>query len=154
MAQVFTIGQVARATGMAAKTIRYYEQIGVLPPPGRTASGYRQYDQLGVQCLRFIRRARALGLPLQDLKALTVGLNGGARAALRPRLLALVREQLSAVEHQITELKLLQEQLKEVSDRLLQAPRGRHTGPCRCLDIENAAQSPSAAANPTHMKRV
>ena len=53
MAQALTIGQVAKSTGVAAKTIRYYEQIGVLPTPSRTASGYRQYGQPGVQRLRF-----------------------------------------------------------------------------------------------------
>lgn len=44
MAQTFTIGQVAKTTGVAAKTIRYYEEIGVVPTPSRTVSGYRQYD--------------------------------------------------------------------------------------------------------------
>ncbi|PYN94557.1 MAG: transcriptional regulator [Candidatus Rokuibacteriota bacterium] len=142
MAQALTIGQVAKSTGVAAKTIRYYEQIGVLPTPSRTASGYRQYGQPGVQRLRFIRRARALGLPLQDLKALTITLDGGPCPALRPRLLALVREQLSAVQHQIAALKLLQQQLEQVSRRLLTSPRGRQTGACRCLEVENAAIRP------------
>ena len=62
MAQALTISQLAKATGVPAKTIRYYEQIGVLPIPNRTAAGYRQYDQSGVHRLRFIRRARSLGV--------------------------------------------------------------------------------------------
>ena len=70
MAPSLTIGQVAKTSGVAAKTIRYYEQIGVLPAPSRGASGYRLYDQTGVERLRFIRRARSLGLPLQQLKTL------------------------------------------------------------------------------------
>ena len=65
MAHGLTIGQVAKTSGVAAKTIRYYEQIGVLPTPSRAASGYRLYDQPGVERLRFIRRARSLGLLLQ-----------------------------------------------------------------------------------------
>ena len=77
MAHALTIGQLAKATGVAAKTIRFYEQIGVLPTPNRTAAGYRQYDQSGVQRLRFIRRARSLGLPLRDVKTVIVGLDGG-----------------------------------------------------------------------------
>jgi len=60
MARSLTIGQVAKTSGVAAKTIRYYEQIGVLPSPSRAASGYRFYDQPGVERLRFIRRARFL----------------------------------------------------------------------------------------------
>jgi MerR family copper efflux transcriptional regulator len=136
VAHVFTIGQVAKATGVAAKTIRYYEQIGVLPIPSRTAAGYRQYDQSGVQRLRFVRRARSLGLPLRDVKTVIVGLDGRPRLALRPRLLALVRRQLSAVQDQSAELGLLQLQLEQVVHRLLTSPRERHREGCRCLEIE------------------
>lgn len=138
MARALTIGQVAKATGVAAKTIRYYEQIGVLPSPSRTAAGYRQYDSPGVQRLRFIRRARSLGLPLHDLRALTITVDGRPRPALRPRLLALVREQLSAVQHQIVELQRLQRQLEPVLHRLLTSPPQRETEGCRCLEIESA----------------
>jgi MerR family copper efflux transcriptional regulator len=137
MAQALTIGQVAQATGVLAKTIRYYEEVGVLPPPSRTAAGYRQYTERGVQRLTFIRRARALGLSLQHLKLLTAALDGGPRAAMRPRLLAVVRAQLSAVRQQIAELKLLQRQLEEALHRLLRRPRANYSGGCRCLEIED-----------------
>ena len=140
MAHALSIGQLAKAAGVAAKTIRYYEEIGVLPSPSRTAAGYRQYDQPGVQRLRFIRRARSLGLPLQDLKALTITLDGGPRPALRPRLLALVREQLSAVQHQIAELEMLKQQLEQVSHRLRTPPRERQADGCRCLEIESGGE--------------
>jgi DNA-binding transcriptional MerR regulator len=138
MAQTFTIGQVAKATGVAAKTVRYYEEIGVLPAPSRTVSGYRQYDEPGLQRVRFIRRARSLGLPLRHLKTLMATLNGGPRPAVRPRLLALVRDQLSAVKHQIAELELLQRELEQVLQRPLVSARERRAKECRCLDIETA----------------
>jgi DNA-binding transcriptional MerR regulator len=137
MAQALTIGQLAKATGVAAKTIRYYEQIGVLPTPRRTPAGYRQYDQSGMQRLRFIRRARSLGLPLRDVKTVIVGLDGKPRPALRPRLLEMVRRQLSAVQHQSAELGLLQQQLEQVLHRMLTSPRERHRQGCRCLEIES-----------------
>lgn len=60
MTHALTIGQLAKATGVASKTIRYYEQIGVLPTPTRSPARYRQYDESGVERLRFIRRARSL----------------------------------------------------------------------------------------------
>ena len=85
MARTQTIGQVATVTGVSAKTIRYYEQIGVLPTPSRTASGYRQYDEPAAERVRFIGRARTLGLGVEDLKRLTVALNRPPGAALRPR---------------------------------------------------------------------
>jgi len=135
--RVVTIGRVARATGVAAKTIRYYEQIGVLPPPGRTAAGYRQYDSRAVERLRFIRRARSLGLPLRDLKTLIVTLDGAERPTLRPRLLALVREQLAIVRQQSAELRLLQQHLQQALDRLLHPPRASHQDGCRCLEIDS-----------------
>lgn len=138
MAHTLTIGQVARTSGVAAKTIRYYEQIGVLPPPGRTASGYRLYDQPGVERVRFIGRARSLGLPLRELKTLTNTLNGGPRATLRPRLLALVREHIAAIKNQIVGLELLREQLEQVLQRIQTSPPRCHGGPCQCLETKHA----------------
>ena len=135
MAQTFTIGQIAKAAGVAAKTIRYYEGVGVLPAPGRTVSGYRQYDESSVQRVRFIRRARALGLSLRDLKTLMATLNGGSRPALRPRLLALVRNQLSAVKHQIGELQVLERELEQVLERPLASAQERRLQGCRCLEV-------------------
>jgi DNA-binding transcriptional MerR regulator len=137
MAPSLTIGQVAKASGVAAKTIRYYEQIGVLPAPSRAASGYRLYDQPGVERLRFIRRARSLGLPLQELKALIGTLNGKAQPALRARLRALVRAQLGVVTNQITELERLRLQLGRILQQMRGAVRRPHGRTCQCLETTN-----------------
>ena len=64
MERPLTVGQLAHTTGVPAKTIRYYEQVGVLPVPRRNPAGYRQYSRHDVHRLLFIRRARALGLSL------------------------------------------------------------------------------------------
>ncbi len=119
MPPVLKIGQLAQATDVSAKTIRYYEQVGVPPPANRTAAGYRLYAEQGLHRLLFVRRARTLGLSLQGLKSLTAALDDGPRATVRPRLLGLVREQLSAVRQQISDLHLFQQQLEEVVQRLL-----------------------------------
>ena len=142
MAQTVTIGHVAKVTGVAAKTIRYYEEIGVLPTPTRAASGYRQYDEPGVQQVRFIRRARTLGLPLRQLKMLTAMLNGGPRPALRLRLLAQVREQLSTVRDQIAGLQLLEGELEQVLRRPLTPAHERRAKGCRCLEVERPRRGP------------
>jgi DNA-binding transcriptional MerR regulator len=128
-----TIGAVAKATGVAAKTIRYYEQVGVLPSPSRTTSGYRQYGEHTIQQLLFLRRARALGLPLDRLKPLIAVLNGGSPGALRPHLLDLVRGHLATVRQQLGELQLLERQLEQVLRRRVDPPRARAEA-CRCLD--------------------
>ena len=135
MTRALTIGQLAKATGVASKTIRYYEEIGVLPSPSRSPARYRQYDESGVERLRFIRRARSLRVPLREIRALVAALEEG-RPGLRPRLLVLVRQQLSAVQRQSAELQLLQQHLERILRRLLTSPRRRQKDGCRCLEVE------------------
>ena len=149
MAPALSIGQLAHATGVSAKTIRYYEQVGVLPSPGRTAAGYRQYPQDGVHRLRFVRRARTLGLSLQDLKALTTALDDGPRRTLRRQLLVLVREHLSAVKQRSVEVRLLQRELERVLHRLLTRPAADGGEGCRCLEIDGLP----ARRAPSHRRR-
>src|SRR5918996_1787499 len=140
MGQALTIGNVARVTGVTAKTIRYYEAIGVVPVPGRTSAGYRRYQQPDIERLRFVSRARSLGLPLDRLRMLASALDGDSPAPLPPRLLRLVREQLAAVRRQMGELERLRQQLERVSHRMRRRNQRRRVGPCRCLDTDD--QSP------------
>ena len=67
------IGQAAAASGVSAKMLRHYEGIGLIPKAGRTEAGYRTYGEAEVHTLRFIRRARDLGLPIERIRLL-VGL--------------------------------------------------------------------------------
>ena len=139
MAHALTIGQLAHGTGVPAKTIRYYEQVGVLPAPRRSATGYRQYTQRDVHRLLFIRRARVLGLSLSSIKAFSAELDGGQCLAMRPRLKHLVTEQLRMVRAQIAECQLLEQQLAQVLQRLLTIPPSDHADGCRCLEIDASA---------------
>ena len=137
MERPLTVGQLARATGVPAKTIRYYEQVGVLPVPRRSGSGYRHYSRHDVHRLLFIRRARALGLSLATLKMLTAELDSGECLTMRPHLQALVTEQLRTVREQIAEFQLLERQLAQVLQRLQTAAPVHHADVCRCLDSDN-----------------
>ncbi len=139
---VLTIGQVAKSTGIGAKTIRFYETAGVLPAPTRTASGYRQYTAEGVQQLLFVRRARALGLSLHHLKTLLAVLDGGVRGPVRPRVREVVRAHLSAVQGQIQDLRALERQLEQVLRRMQGPSRTRTAGRCRCLELDDALARP------------
>ena len=78
-----TIGEAATVSGMAADNIRYYEKIGLLAKPARTATGnYRTYGGDDVRRLSFIRRARELGFPVEG--AGNAGADGPSRSRLRP----------------------------------------------------------------------
>jgi MerR family copper efflux transcriptional regulator len=70
MSQRFTIGQLARRAGVGVETVRFYERQGLLAPPPRGTSGYRQYPQDAVARLHFIRRAKALGFSLREIREL------------------------------------------------------------------------------------
>ena len=67
---MLSIGQLSRRTGVKVPTIRYYEQVGLMPSAGRTEGNQRRYDQDGLERLGFIRHARDLGFSLEDIKSL------------------------------------------------------------------------------------
>jgi len=143
MERPLTVGQLARATGVPAKTIRYYEHVGVLPVPRRSDAGYRHYSRHDVHRLLFIRRARALGLSLANLKALTAELDSGACLTMRPRLHELVTEQLRTVQRQIAEFHVLERQLAQVLQRLQTPAPALHADGCQCLGNDTPeAQEP------------
>ena len=129
-----SVGQLAKATSVPAKTIRYYEQVGVLPTALRSATGYRQYCRRDVHRLLFVRRARSLGLGLAQLRDLTAGFEGEGCSTMQPRLARLMTEQLHAVRQQIAELHLLERQLADVLKRLQTAVISPDAKRCHCLD--------------------
>ena len=85
---MITISQAAEASGVSAKMIRHYEDIGLVPRPGRTASGYRFYREADVHGLRFIRRARDLGFPVKEIRTLLGLWNNRRRASADVKRLA------------------------------------------------------------------
>ncbi len=96
------IGEAAKATGVSAKMIRHYEQVGLLPPAARTEAGYRQYGDSDVHTLRFIRRARDLGFSIAQIGEL-VGLWQDRHRPSR-QVKALAEGHMRALEQKANEL--------------------------------------------------
>ncbi|MEX1081695.1 MAG: MerR family DNA-binding protein [Halofilum sp. (in: g-proteobacteria)] len=103
-----TIGRLAKATEVGVETIRYYEREGLLEPPDRTASGYRLYPPKAVERLGFIRRAKALGFSLAEIREL-LGLADprGDRAKVK----ALTEHKLAEIDQRIEELRRMRQAL-------------------------------------------
>src|SRR5690606_37677014 len=103
------IGQLASQAGVAIDTVRYYERQGLLPPPERRASGYRQYGQQDITRLRFIRRAKDLGFSLQEIQDLLriSATPDASRADVR----ALAQHRLADIERRMRELDAMRSTL-------------------------------------------
>ena len=121
------IGEAARESGVSAKMIRYYEETGLVPPAGRTGSGYRTYGPREVQVLRFVRRARDLGFPMNKVADLLALWRDRDRASSDVKQLA--REQVLALEARI----LAMEEMKATLEHLVHACAGDNRPDCPIL---------------------
>jgi len=104
------IGQLAQRADVPIDTVRYYERHGILPAPARQASGYRLYGDDDVARLRFVRRAKALGFTLAEIRELLA--LSGRRADDMAGLKAAATEKLGDVEHKLEELTRIRDGLQ------------------------------------------
>jgi MerR family copper efflux transcriptional regulator len=110
---VVRIGELADRSGVAVKTIRYYEDIGVLDPPERTPSGYRDYDDPAIDRLAFIRAGQAVGLTLGEIRQV-VGLRERGQAPCT-HVVALLERRADEIGQRIDELQHLQGDLRRLA---------------------------------------
>jgi Cu(I)-responsive transcriptional regulator len=104
------IGDASRATGVSAKMIRYYEQIGLIEPAHRTDSQYRVYTDSDIHTLRFIRRARDLGFNVEQMKTLLALWRDRSRASADVKAIAL--EQIAELERKAAAIAAMTRTLK------------------------------------------
>ncbi len=109
------IGELARGSGLAPSAIRYYEQLGLLPEPARTASGYRSYSSDAVYRLTFIRSAQAVGLTLAEVGQV-LGIRDAGEAPCRV-VTELIDRRYAEVRARITELQALEQDLLRLRER-------------------------------------
>ena len=107
------IGEAAKASGISAKMVRHYEEIGLLSKARRTESGYRTYADNDVHVLRFIRRARDLGFSLPEIKTL-LGLWGNRRRASAD-VKRLAMAHVSDLDRKIAELQAMRATLAHLA---------------------------------------
>ncbi len=108
-----TVGGIAREAGVGIDTVRYYERIGLMPPPSRSPSGYRQYRRADVERLKFIRQAKRLGFSLEEVARLIRLLDtDGDRAEVR----ALAEGRLAEIERELAEARRLRDTLATLVD--------------------------------------
>ncbi|SMQ60661.1 transcriptional regulator, MerR family [Devosia lucknowensis] len=106
------IGEASRSSGVSAKMIRYYEQIGLITPPLRTDSNYRVYGPDEVHVLRFIRRARTLGFSVEETSTLLGLWQDRSRASAEVRTIA--SGHIEALETKIADLQGMVRTLKHL----------------------------------------
>jgi DNA-binding transcriptional MerR regulator len=123
-----TIGRVAEATGCKVQTIRYYEQIGLLPAPGRSRGNQRLYDDRAVERLAFIRHARGLGFPLDAIRDLLDLADRPDRPCDEAD--AIARAQLDLVERRLSRLTALKAEL----ERMIAQCHGGRSADCRVIE--------------------
>ena len=108
------IGEAARASGVSAKMVRYYESIGLVPTAVRTGGGYRTYGTREVETLRFIRRARDLGLSMDRIKLLVGLWHDRERPSREVKRIA--QAHLSELRTKIADLSAMCATLEELAD--------------------------------------
>jgi MerR family copper efflux transcriptional regulator len=109
------IGELADRAGVPVKTIRYYEDIGVLAPPARSSSGYRDFDDDVLDRLAFIRSAQAVGLSLGEIRGIVALRDDGETPCAH--VLELLRARSTEIDRRISELRALQRELKRLVAR-------------------------------------
>lgn len=109
---MLTIGKVARAAGLRASAIRFYESHGILPKPVRLPNGYRTYGQETVALLGFVRRAEELGITLRDIGRLLALAGQGRRPCCEVKELA--RRYIREIDLKLNELTRLRSQLQSL----------------------------------------
>ncbi len=109
------IGNAARLSGLPAKTIRYYESIGLIGAPQRSDSGYRDFDESDLHRLRFIARSRALGFSVEEVRRLLTLYADRGRASADVK--TMVVEHIDAIDRKIADLKAMRRALQNLAEQ-------------------------------------
>ena len=139
------ISEVSERTGFSGPTLRYYEQIGLLPAPDRTGAGYRVYGHRDVARLDFIARAKRLGCSLDEIRGLVEAWDEDRCAPVQHQLRSLVGAKLGDAQTQIADLMAFTAELQATAAQLAVEPvEGACGDGCACVSAESAPPRPVA----------
>ena len=147
------IGEAARASGISAKMIRHYEEVGLIPPAARTEAGYRQYGEGDLHTLRFVRHARALGFSIAEIAELVGLWHDRKRPSRQVKALALAH--IEDLDRKAQELLAM----KAALEHLVGCCHGDDLPECPILESlardapVAASRSPARPAAPRSRKR-
>ena len=141
---VYRISEAAEKAGFSPSALRFYEASGLVPLADRTPAGYRTYDDMAVERLRFVHRARTLGLPLDEIGELVAIWDAGSCAPVQHDLAGHVSARREQVDQRVTELQALSRQLRDAEVAVLAGPGDGSCGAdCACLagpDVASPAE--------------
>jgi DNA-binding transcriptional MerR regulator len=143
------IGELAERAGVSTKTIRYYEGIGLLPPPDRTSSNYRDYGDDAVERLRFVRDSQVAGLTLAEVGSILEMKDAGQSTCAHTK--ALLHRHLEEIDEQIEALKAARKEMATLAERADSMDPGECSDPHRCQVIAAAQEG---AHHPGHRTRL
>ena len=112
MSNNLTIGELAKETGLTTKTIRFYEEIGLISPATRADNGYRSYATEMVEELRIIKTVRDLGLPIPEIKKLMIGCGEGGCVHNQEYLAKVIKNYVVILKEKIAQLNNLKNKLE------------------------------------------
>ncbi len=137
------IGELAAQTGVSPKTIRYYEDINLLPEPERAPNGYRDYSEESVELLKFIRDAQASGLTLAEITSIVAHKVAGDSTC--DDVLQMLGDHLKDIEAHLVTLSSMRKQLLEIFDRAESLDPADCTDTIRCQMISANTRAKRAA---------
>ncbi len=143
------IGELSQQAGVTTKTIRYYEEIEVLPRPERAANGYRDYGAAAVERLKFVRDARATGLSLAEISSILSLRDEGESTC--DHVLGLLESHLEDIDHHIAVLQETRGKLATLTKRARRLDPSECTDPHRCQTIAETGMMPTRLGGSRHL---
>lgn len=144
------IGELSRGSGVPTKTIRYYEDVGLVPQPQRTDSGYRTYDETAIGRLGFVRAAQSVGLSLGEIRETLAFRDRGEVPCAH--VTALIERHAVDLAERIAALESMRSELARLAKKSRSASNGDIQGASYCHIIEGAVEKDGTSKPIVHIE--